>query len=189
MKDTRQKNQRLAFLGLLTAITFIMIYTPLGTISIGPVSITIAHIPVLIATIMFGLKDGLIMGLIFGLTTVSKALISPMGILDPLFQNPLVSVLPRLMIPVVTYAVYTLLAKANKTLRSLAAIIFGNLANTLFVGLALYFIVGNQLEAIIGQDALTVVLSIVSAAAVPETIGVSLIALPIVLRIKTKFNN
>lgn len=184
MKEKQNKNRRLAFLGLLTAITFIMIYTPLGTISIGPVSITIAHIPVLIATIMLGFEEGLIMGLVFGLTTMSKALISPMGILDPLFQNPLVSVLPRLMIPVITYVVYTLMAKANKTLRSLSAIVAGNLANTLFVGLALYFIVGGQLEAIIQQDALTVVLSIVSAAAIPETIGVSLITLPIVSRLK-----
>lgn len=183
MNKKRLDSRQIAALGLLTAMTFIMINTVLGTITLGVVSITIAHIPIILATLMLGLKEGLLMALIFGVLTMAKAF-TPMGVLDVLFQNPLVSIAPRMLIPITTFFTYKLLARFSNLLKTATAVVVGSLTNTVFVALALYFIVGGQLEAIIGQSALPVVVSIITSAAIPEAIAVGLICTPIILRIR-----
>lgn len=183
MKKNKLDIRQIAALGLLSAMTFIMINTVLGTITLGVVSITIAHIPIILATLMLGLKEGLLMAFIFGALTMAKAF-TPMGILDVLFQNPLVSIAPRMLIPITTFFTYKLLSKFSNLTKTSVAAVVGSLTNTIFVALALYFVVGTQLEAIIGQDALTVVMSIITSAAIPEAIAIGLICTPIILRIR-----
>lgn len=177
-----------------------MLYTPLGTINFGFISITVAHIPILVATIMFGLKQGLALSLIFGLTTMWIAITAPQGILDPLFQNPLVSILPRLLIPVATHFTYRGLERLNernsdnklikrlsdKTGRTTIAVTMGNLANTFFVYLAIYLFVRDRFEALTGQSALTLILSLISSATLIQTLIIIFISVPIITRIKIK---
>ncbi len=63
----KQLNVRnLAILGLMTAILLLFSFTPIGTIPIGPLSITLNIIPVAIAAIALGPKGGLIIGCVFG---------------------------------------------------------------------------------------------------------------------------
>lgn len=57
----------LVLLGLLTAIVALFSLTPIGSIPIGPLSITLNIIPIAIAAIALGPIGGLIMGLVFGL--------------------------------------------------------------------------------------------------------------------------
>lgn len=52
---------------VLSAIEFIVCFTPLGTIQIGPIAATLSHIPVLIAAVVLGTKAGAAMGGLFGL--------------------------------------------------------------------------------------------------------------------------
>ena len=92
----KKKIFMLAMDALFLAVIIIMTFTPLGFVTLfGIVSNTLIHIPVLIGALLFGWKRGLAYGIFFGLCSMFKAITSPIGILDPYFVNPLVSVLPR----------------------------------------------------------------------------------------------
>lgn len=56
-----------AYLALLTALLMVFSFTPIGTIPIGPLSITLNIIPVAIAAIALGPIGGLIIGSVFGI--------------------------------------------------------------------------------------------------------------------------
>ncbi len=57
----------LTILAMMTALLLIFSFTPIGTIPIGPLSITLNIIPVAIAAIALGPKGGLAMGAVFGI--------------------------------------------------------------------------------------------------------------------------
>ena len=59
--------KQITLLGLLTAFVVIFSFTPIGSIPVGPLSITLNVIPVAIGAIALGPIGGLIMGSIFGL--------------------------------------------------------------------------------------------------------------------------
>ena len=64
----------LAILGLMTALLILFSFTPIGTIPIGPLSITLNVIPVAAAAIALGPAGGLIMGCVFGLLSFLQCL-------------------------------------------------------------------------------------------------------------------
>lgn len=95
-----KRNVIIAVTGALSAIVILMGIPGihLGYIQISPaVSLTIMHIPVILAAIFAGYTGAAVTGLVFGLTSLVNAAINPSGVLDPLFLNPLCSVLPRLL--------------------------------------------------------------------------------------------
>jgi len=57
----------LVLLGLMTAILIVFSFTPIGTIPIGPLSITLNIIPVAIAAVALGPAGGAAMGAVFGI--------------------------------------------------------------------------------------------------------------------------
>ena len=68
MTATKKMDVRaLAILGLMTALVIVFSFTPIGSIPIGPLVITLNTIPVAIAAIALGPKGGLAMGCVFGL--------------------------------------------------------------------------------------------------------------------------
>ena len=62
-----QKIKRMSLLAMLLAIELVLLMTPLGYLRIGPLSLTMMHIPVIIAGIVLGKEAGLILGFVFGL--------------------------------------------------------------------------------------------------------------------------
>ena len=60
-------NRALAILGLMTALLIIFSFTPIGSIPVGPLVITLNIIPVAIAAIALGPLGGLAMGCVFGI--------------------------------------------------------------------------------------------------------------------------
>lgn len=64
---TKINTRSMVLLGLLTAIVALFSLTPIGSIPIGPLSITLNVIPVAIAAVALGPIGGLIMGAIFGI--------------------------------------------------------------------------------------------------------------------------
>lgn len=105
--------RRMAVIGVLAGISMILGLTPLGFIPIGPTRATIMHIPVIIGAILEGPIVGAIVGLIFGLFSIFQAVTNPTPIFF-VFLNPLVSVLPRILIGVVSFYVYQGFAKIGK---------------------------------------------------------------------------
>lgn len=98
MRNERVKE--LSLTAVLTAIVLAMGLIPfLGYIPITPmVGFTLIHIPVFIGAYVGGRRVGGFLGLVFGLTSLYVAWTRPAGFLDPIFTNPLVSVLPRFLV-------------------------------------------------------------------------------------------
>lgn len=102
--------RKMAIVGVLGAISAVLGMTPLGFIPVGPTRATIMHIPVIIGAIMEGPVVGALVGLIFGLFSIFQAITNPTPV-SVVFLNPIVSVLPRVLIGIVTYYVYNSLKK------------------------------------------------------------------------------
>ncbi|WP_251404978.1 ECF transporter S component [Metabacillus litoralis] len=127
----------MVLLGMLTAIIIIQTSIPfLGYIPIGPLSLTIIQVTVIIAAIVLGTKEGAIIGGIWGMITFIRAFVAPTSVIAPIvFTNPLVSVLPRILIGVVAaYVFHKMLSrKLNETVRMSIAGVLGSLTNTVLV--------------------------------------------------------
>lgn len=147
MKTKNQEVIRaLALTAALGALTIVLTVTRLGFIPwISGAAITILHVPVIIATLLGGLWAGLGVGLVFGLSSLIQAAVGPTGVLDPFFVNPIVSVLPRMLIALITFFVFKALQSMNKNNSPFLkqgfvgiAAFLGSLTNTVFVIGALY---------------------------------------------------
>ena len=99
----RSLNFKLAITGVFGALSVVLSITPLGYIQIGPLAITVMHIPAILATVVAGLIPGVSVGLIFGLTSLIRAAVTGSS---PFFVNPLVSVLPRMLFPVFVWLIF-----------------------------------------------------------------------------------
>ena len=60
-------------LGILLAVEWIMSFTFLGYIHIAPISVTTAHIPIVVIACLFGPVESSVAGLFFGLGSMYKA--------------------------------------------------------------------------------------------------------------------
>lgn len=152
--------RKLAVTGALGALTVVLSVTHLGLIPfVSGAAITILQIPVIIATLLEGPFVGLGVGAIFGVSSLIQAAMNPTGVLDPFFVNPFVSVLPRMLIAVVTFLVYKGLQSFNKkdqpvvkTVFAGFASFFGSMANTVFVIGSLYLVYAKQILEITGGN-------------------------------------
>jgi uncharacterized membrane protein len=149
------KTFTLTLTSILVALEVVLTFTPIGTVSLGIISGTIMAVPVLVGTVVFGLKIGLVLGFSFGAATLVKAVLVGPGIIDLLFINPLVSILPRLLIPIACYYSYISakkLLKNNELISIAIAALIGNLTNTVGVFLALSLLYAKNLAAALGAD-------------------------------------
>ena len=125
--------RKIVITGALGAVSVILGVTRWGFIPwISGASLTIMHIPVIIGAVLEGPIVGAIIGLIFGVSSLLQAAINPISPSDPWFVNPLLSILPRLVIGPVAWLVYDAL-KRNKVVSLIAAGLAGSLANTVLV--------------------------------------------------------
>lgn len=103
--------RKMTIIGMLCAISIIMSMTPIGYVPINPVvNLTIMHIPVIIGAIIEGPLAGAFIGFIFGATSLLRAITGP-TVTNFIFMNPLVSILPRMLIGVASYYTYAFVSK------------------------------------------------------------------------------
>ncbi len=96
---THDKVVRLTLLAMFSAIIIVMTFVPyVGYITLGvTLSITTLHIPVIIGAITLGPVGGAVLGTVWGLSCLVYALSN--GTADAvIFTNPLISVLPRIIV-------------------------------------------------------------------------------------------
>ena len=176
---------------VLSAIIVLMGYTPLGLIPLPTMTATILHIPVAIGAILYGPQIGLILGTVMGLTTLSKAFLAPVGIFDPLFMNPLISVLPRALMGLITaYAfigLHKVIKKGSINIGITAAV--ASMANTILTLGALGIIKANVIQQMLQEAKMpgtvwAFLLGIVVTSGVVETIITVIIVTPIVLALR-----
>ncbi|ATO56197.1 ECF transporter S component [Loigolactobacillus coryniformis] len=133
-----QKNKayRISILAMFVAIIIIQNFVPLfGYIPLGLLDLTTIHITVIIAAIILGPKDGALVGGAWGLITFIRAFTSPTSPLAPLvFTNPVVSIVPRILIGLVAGWLFIWLQhKIKRTPAMMLAALVGALVNTILV--------------------------------------------------------
>jgi len=113
-RSTRNEEiRKMVLAAILIAIIILMTFVPqLGYITIFAVPITIIHIPVIIGGILLGRKYGLILGLVFGLGSMTRSFME-YSLYAP-FTNPIVSVLPRMFIGLIASDIYNFFTKIIK---------------------------------------------------------------------------
>ena len=154
--------RKLVVTAVLGALTIVLSVTPIGGyIPVGPTMATILHVPVIIAAILEGPLVGGLVGLIFGGFSCGRAWVAPMVPTDYFFRNPLISIVPRILIGIVAYFVYAWLKKLPKgaaiaTLSLLWALMAYYIVQSLITAIQLMQTAGGQLAAIIGNSVLLV---------------------------------
>lgn len=191
------KTKRLVTISLLSGISFVLGFTPLGFIPIPPANATTMHIPVIIGAILEGPVAGMIIGLIFGVSSIIQALLRP-NILSFAFINPLVSVLPRILIGLVSYYSYWLVLKffssekekVSKWKESVSVGVsaaLGTLINTAGVLGMMYLIFSERIATAMGVGTNAVggvLLAIALTNGIPEIIIAVLICVGVIRAVK-----
>ena len=120
--------RQIVIAGILGGIAIFLGATQLGFIPVPNLSgrATIMHVPVILGGALEGPMVGTIVGLIFGIFSFIQADV-------PFFRDPLVSILPRLPIGIVSWAVFAALRSRSLDLASAAAGVLGSLTNTVGV--------------------------------------------------------
>lgn len=175
------KNRRIAITGAFSALIILMGIPGLhlGYIQLSPTaSLTIMHIPVILAAILAGLPGGLVTGAVFGLTSLVNAAANPSGVLDPLFINPFCSVLPRILFGGASwalYALFSLIPHFPRTLNAAFTAFLGTLLHSAAVIGSLYiFLNARMLEAMNGTGYL-VAMGIILPGAVLEAAAATIV--------------
>lgn len=149
----RSSVRRIVVSGALGAVSVVLAVTPLGYLPwFGGASLTVMHIPAIVAAVLEGPWAGVSVGLIFGVTSLVKAAVAPIGPLDPLFTNPLVSVLPRLVIGLAAWAVYAAFRGRFRAVAAALAGAVGSFVNTVLVLTMLGWTAAAQISGVIGVE-------------------------------------
>lgn len=135
--STTRKTKQMVLTALFSAIIIVMTFVPyIGYISYGPLSLSITtiHVAVIIGAVMLGPIGGTVLGTVWGVTCLINAFfINPIE--GAIFQNPLISVLPRIIVGFVVGYLAMLLSKAIKSsyIVSIISALIGTLTNTVLV--------------------------------------------------------
>ena len=178
----QNRTRKIVVTAVLSAITIVLGLLPFGGyIPFAGISITILTIPVIIGAILEGPIVGAGIGLIFGLTSMYQAATAPKSPLDPLFVNPLLSVLPRMLIGPVAWLVWSAL-KRWKVFGLIATGFIGSYTNTVLVlgALGLVFGKDTRVVEVLGDKVWKALAGIALASGAPEAAVAALIVLIVV---------
>lgn len=117
---------RLTLNAFIIALISVMSMVPqVGYLGAGNISITTIHVVVLLFALLFGIREGAVAGLTFGVLSLIRAVILPSSPIDVLFINPLVSILPRVIFGIAAGATFDALRKIqmSKSLRTALTLI------------------------------------------------------------------
>ncbi|MBU3110523.1 ECF transporter S component [Clostridium lacusfryxellense] len=186
MKLRRIKTSELTTIGMLSAVCVVLGLTGYGFIPLPGAKATIMHIPVIIGSIIGGPMVGMTIGFIFGIFSIMQNITTP-NILSFAFINPLVSVLPRVLIGLTSYYVYKLSYIKKDSVRIGLATIVGSLTNTFGVLTMVYVLYAAKFAASKGIDpsiAAKTIYGIAIINGVPEAIIATVITIPVIIAIK-----
>ncbi|NLY17503.1 MAG: ECF transporter S component [Clostridiaceae bacterium] len=189
--------RKIAVTGILSALSIALNFTPLAFMLVPglPVQITFMHIPVIIGAIVEGPFAGAFIGMVFGLTSLYTAVQQSALPIAFAFLNPLVSILPRILIGIVAHYVYKGLNSIFKEKKQAVSIgitaAAATLTNTIGVLGMIYILYARRyVEALISSLGLpadtTPVYIFVSALPnfIAELVSSILICVPVVLAVK-----
>lgn len=186
--------RKMVIIAMLSGICLFLGLTGLGFIPLPLFKLTILHLPVIIGAIIEGPIVGASIGLIFGLFSIYQNITAPTP-MSPFFLNPLVSVVPRVLIGIISYYIYKLLKSKLKNIKlsiSLAAVC-GSLVNTIGVLGTIYLIYFKDYATILMEKGTiesnsvgavsTALLTVIGTNGIAEAILSALVVTPIVIAI------
>jgi uncharacterized membrane protein len=192
MDGTSSRVRNFAITSLFAAIIFLMTFTPIGFIPLGPMNATIIHVPVIIGALILGARAGALLGALFGLASLIRATISPNLLsfaFSPLIPLPgtdqgsawalLICFGPRILVGVVPCYVDKFLRRfagsgaARRAASNFAAGVAGSMTNTLLVMYLIFAVFKDSYAAALNESAsavLGLILSVVVVHGIPEAI-------------------
>lgn len=185
--ETRNSTRVLVQLALLTAIELIFAFTVLGSLPIGPIVATLAHIPVLIAAICLGWGPGIYMGALFGVCSMIWWTINPLptafvftpfitvGGINGGIYSVLICIVPRILLGITGTALFRLLSRWIKRpyLPAAIAAVLASVVHTVLVLGGVYLFFGVQYAEAIGaayEALIGLIMTTVLTNGVPEAI-------------------
>ena len=108
-KGIKIKTRDIAIAAIFLSLILIFVLVPMPT----PLGVSMAFVPliaVILAADVQGFGMGLFAGTAFGVASLCNAFLHP-SLLSPIFYNPLVSIVPRMIIPVTAYYSFKLMKK------------------------------------------------------------------------------
>lgn len=179
--------RQMTMIGMLSAVSIFLGLTGLGFIPIPPVKATIMHIPVIIGAIVEGPVVGSLVGLVFGLFSMYQNFTAP-GPTSFIFWNPIIALVPRVLIGITAYYIYAFLKNKikNKSISIGTAAICATLVNTIGVLSLTYIFYLERYSNALGIDSSTTGAAIAAVGVtngIPEAIISGVISVPVVLAI------
>lgn len=180
------RNRKIAITGAFSALIILMGIPGLhlGYIQINPtISLTIMHIPVVLAAALAGLPGAIVTSLVFGLTSLVNAAANPGGVLDPLFKYPQCSVLPRLIFGFAAYGFFAMLGlipRVPKAINAAVSAFLSSLLHTVAVIGSLYVFLNTQTLAAMGGKGFLVIMGLVLPGAMMEAAAALLVSAAVV---------
>lgn len=194
VRKSQQNVRKMVVIAMLSGICLFLGLTGLGFIPLPLFKLTILHLPVIIGAIIEGPIVGGSIGLIFGLFSIYQNITAPTP-MSPFFYNPLVSVLPRILIGVISYYVYKIIRAKVKNIKASISIaaICGSLINTIGVLGIIYLIYFKDYATVLMERGTistnsmsavtTALLTVIGTNGLAEAILSALIVSPIVIAI------
>lgn len=187
-----KKTHHMVLTALFIALVLLLGFTPMGLIPLGFINVTILCVPVIIGTIVLGLRTGLVLGFCFGTVSalsafgiagVPSSLAATLVAASPLLALVLCYV-PRLLVPVTVHMMYRLAARGNEKSRIALPIAAaaGSLCNTVvYLGMMLAFYMMTGIEY---ANLLALISGTGLIAGACEAVAAALITTPVVLALR-----
>lgn len=197
--DTRKLTQ----LSILVAIEAILAFVPiLGSIPLGPIVATTAHIPVIIAAVIMGTEAGAFMGFVFGLfsfivhsfvtPTITSFVFTPIvsvGEVGGNFWSLVICFVPRILLGVFAALLYKWFSSMDEKdhWSYVAASALASILHTLLVLGGIFVFFKDTYSAAIGQAA-DLLLGLIGATiltnGIPEAILAAIVTVAVAIPIK-----
>lgn len=187
LKNRRLSIRQMTMIGMLSAISIFLGITGLGFIPLPTMRATIMHVPVIIGAIIEGPVVGALVGLVFGLFSMYQNFTAP-GPTSFIFWNPIIAIIPRVLVGIVAYYVYrTLYNNIKKESISIAiASLLASFTNTAGVLSLAYLFYLEKYSAALGINPDTAAVAIAGIGitnGIPEAIVSSVICVPVIIAI------
>lgn len=157
------KTRKSVLLALFIGMETVLMVTPLGFIPIGPIKATTLHIPVIVISILLGVKEGMILGFYFGLCSLVMSTFNPtpfsfcfspfysIGEVSGNFCSVLIALVPRITLGFVSGTLFHVLQEKMKDTNSiLLSSLISTILHTAMVMGGIYLFFGREYAAISG---------------------------------------
>ena len=187
----RQRTFQMVLSAMFIAMIILQSFVPfLGNIPIVALNITIIHITVIVGGIVLGPRAGFLFGFTWGVCSLILAYTSANILSFMIFTNPLISILPRLLMGGLVALFYHKTTKliASDRLRMAVSGFLGSIMNTVFVLSSIYLLMGNQYAELKGKTVAELplfLMSVVMTNGVPEALAATVVT-PIIASILVK---